>query len=58
MAKHKYEKKTVVDAIGILDTNEDDKLVLIIDDVEFDFIEMAKQAVGTEVHFKSDLIEV
>lgn len=58
MAKHKYEKKTVVDAIGILDIKEDGKIVLCIDDVEYDFIEMAKQAVGTEVHFKSDLIEV
>lgn len=58
MAKHKYEKKTVVDAIGILDIKEDGKIVLCIDDVEYDFIEMAKQAIGTEVHFKSDLIEV
>ena len=57
MAKHKYEKKTVVDAVGILDINVDEKLVLIIDETEFDFEEMAKQAIGTEVHFKSDLIE-
>lgn len=57
MAKHKYEKKTVVDAIGILDINEDGKIVLCIDEIEYDFSEIVKQAVGTEVHFKSDLIE-
>ena len=57
MAKHKYEKKTVVDAIGILDTKEDDKLVLIIDDVEFDFTEMATSQ-SVRVHFKSDLKRV
>lgn len=57
MAKHKYKKKTVVDAVGVLDTNADGKLVLIIDNVEYDFATIAKQAVGTEVHFKSDLIE-
>lgn len=55
--KHKYERKTVVDAVGILDIKEDGKIVLCIDEVEYDFAEITKQAIGTEVHFKSDLIE-
>lgn len=56
MAKHKYERKTVVDAVGILDI-KDGKVILCIDEVEYDFAEITKQAIGTEVHFKSDLIE-
>lgn len=56
MAKHKYEKKSVIDVVGNLDIRED-KVVVIIDDVEYDFDEIVKSAIGTEIHFKSDLIE-
>lgn len=56
MAKHKYEKKTVIDAVGLLDIKED-RIVLSIDGIDYDFMSMAKEALGTEVHFKSDMIE-
>ena len=56
MAKHKYEKKVILDAIGILDKNEEGKVVFIVDDEEIDFDEMIEQALGTELHFKSELI--
>lgn len=55
--KQKLERKTVIDAIGILD-EKDGKLIMSIDGVEYDFIEdIAKGAIGTELHFKSDCIE-
>lgn len=57
MAKHKYDKKLVVDVVGILDVVDDDRLVIMVDEVEYDFADIAKSAIGTEVHFKSELIE-
>lgn len=57
MAKHKYEKKVVIDAVGILDKNEDGDVIFCVGDVEFDFNEMIKQALGTELHFKSEIPE-
>lgn len=57
MAKHKYDKKLIVDVVGILDVVDDDRLVIMVDDVEYDFNDIAKSAIGTEVHFKSELIE-
>lgn len=55
--KQKLERKTVIDAIGILD-EKDGKLIMSIDGVEYDFIEdIVKGAIGTELHFKSDCIE-
>ena len=57
MAKHKYDKKLIVDVVGILDVKEDDRLVMVVDGVEYDFVDIAKSAIGTEVHFKSELIE-
>lgn len=55
--KHKYDKKLIVDVVGILDVVDDDRLVMIVDGVEYDFTDIAKSAIGTEVHFKSELIE-
>jgi len=56
--KHKFDKKTVIDAVGILDI-KDDKIVLLVGEQEIDFIEdIVKPSLGTEVHFKSDLFEV
>ena len=40
MAKHKYEKKVVIDAVGILDKNEDGDVIFCVGDVEFDFNEI------------------
>lgn len=55
--KQKLERKTVIDAIGILD-EKDGKLIMSIDGVEYDFIEdIVKGAIGTELYFKSDCIE-
>ena len=57
MAKHKYDKKLIVDVVGILDVVEDNRMVIMVDGVEYDFADIAKSAIGTEVHFKSELIE-
>lgn len=57
MAKHKYDKKLIVDVVGILDVVEDNRLVIMVDEVEYDFADITKSAIGTEVHFKSELIE-
>lgn len=57
MAKHKYDKKLIVDVIGILDVVEGNRMVIMVDGVEYDFADIAKSAIGTEVHFKSELIE-
>lgn len=57
MAKHKYDKKLIVDVVGVLDIVDDDRLVIMVDGVEYDFADIAKSAIGTEVHFKSELIE-
>ena len=57
MAKHKYEKKVVIDAVGILDKTEDGRIVFLVDDEEFDFSDMVEQTLGTEVHFKSEILE-
>jgi len=57
MAKHKYEKKTVIDAVGLLDIKEDGRTVLIIDKIEYDFNDIVKQSLGMEVHFTSTSIE-
>lgn len=56
MAKHKYERKVVLDAVGILDKNEDGKLIFCVGEQEFDFAEMLELSLGTELHFKSELI--
>ena len=55
--KHKYDKKLVVDVVGILYLNEDGELVVFVDEVPYDFTELAKSAIGTEIHFKSEMIE-
>lgn len=57
MAKHKYDKKLIVDVVGVLDVVDDGRLVMMVDGVEYDFGDIAKTAIGTEVHFKSELIE-
>lgn len=57
MAKHKYDKKLIVDVVGILDVVEGNRMVIMVDGVEYDFADIAKSAIGTEVHFKSELIE-
>lgn len=57
MAKHKYEKKVVIDAVGILDKSEDGRVIFCVGEKEFDFDEMIKQAIGTELHFKSEIPE-
>lgn len=57
MAKHKYDKKTVVDIVGILDVDNNNRLMIVVDGAEYDFADIAKNAVGTEIHFKSELIE-
>ena len=57
MAKHKYDKKLIVDVVGILDVVEGNRMVIMVDGIEYDFADIAKSAIGTEVHFKSELIE-
>ena len=57
MAKHKYDKKLIVDVVGILDVVEGNRMVIMVDGVEYDFADIAKSAIGTEIHFKSELIE-
>ena len=57
MAKHKYDRKVVIDVVGILDVKEDKRVVVIVDDVEYDFADILTSSIGTEVHFKSELIE-
>ena len=56
MEKHKYEKKVVLDAVGILDKTEDGRVIFCVGDKEFDFNEMVETSLGTELHFKSELI--
>ena len=57
MAKHKYDKKLIVDVVGILDVVEGNRMVIMVDGIEYDFADIAKSAIGTEIHFKSELIE-
>lgn len=57
MAKHKYEKKTIVDAVGILDRDENGTIIFCVGDVEFNFEDMVEKAIGTELHFKSEIPE-
>ena len=57
MAKHKYDKKLIVDVVGILDVVEGNRMVIMVDGIEYDFADISKSAIGTEIHFKSELIE-
>jgi hypothetical protein len=55
--RDKFEQTIVLDAIGTLDYNEDNKLILTVqdkDDVKvFDFEEILNKVVGTQIQIKS-----
>lgn len=53
LAKDKFDKYTQYDIIGTLDKNEDEKLILIADGMEYDFVEeIAENMLGQQVQIK------
>ena len=52
MAKPKYEEKTVLEIVGILDINEDNQLVVIVDESTYLLEDILKSKLGQEVQFK------
>ncbi len=52
MAKPKYEEKTVLEIVGILDVNEDNQLVVIVDESTYLLEDVLKNKLGQEVQFK------
>ena len=52
MSRPKYEEKTVLEIIGVLDTNEDNQLVVIVDESTYLLEDILKNKLGQEVQFK------
>ena len=52
MSRPKYEEKTVLEIIGVLDTNEDNQLVVIVDESTYLLEDVLKNKLGQEVQFK------
>ena len=52
MSRPKYEEKTVLEIVGILDYNEDNQLVVIVDESTYLLEDILKNKLGQEVQFK------
>ena len=52
MSRPKYEEKTVLEIVGILDVNEDNQLVVIVDESTYLLEDILKNKLGQEVQFK------
>ena len=53
MAKQKYEEKKVIDVVGILD-KVDDRYVIMVNNEEYDLLELVEKCLGSEVCIKSE----
>ena len=53
MAKPKYEVKRVIDVIGLLD-KVDDRYVIMVDNEEYDLLELVEKCLGSGIHLKSE----
>ena len=52
MSRPKYEEKTVLKIIGILDVNEDNQLIVNVDESTYLLEDILKNKLGQEVQFK------
>lgn len=52
MAKPKYEEKTVLEIIGVLDIDDEDNLVVCVEEKAYDLKNILKSKIGQEVQFK------
>ena len=52
LAKDKFDKYTQYDIVGTLDKDEDNKLILVADGMEYDFEEIVEDMLGQQVQIK------
>jgi len=53
MAKQKYEEKKVIDVVGLLD-KFDDRYVIMVNNEEYDLLELVEKCLGSGVHLTSE----
>lgn len=57
MAKAKIEMSQKLDLVGVVDRTSDDRLVFIVEDREYDAIEILDKIVGYNIKIVADLPE-